>query len=73
MCGEDGEESHGGSWEDAPPEVKKCAIANGFRPSAKGAKPLSSLADLVLLGIGAYLLAPSTAVGGAGVGAVTLP
>ncbi len=30
-CGENGEKSHGGSWEDAPDSVKECASRNGFQ------------------------------------------
>jgi hypothetical protein len=30
VCGEDGEESHGSSWEDAPAKVKECARRHGF-------------------------------------------
>ena len=30
-CGENGEESHGGSWDDAPENVKQCAMENGFQ------------------------------------------
>lgn len=29
-CGEDGESSHGGTWEDAPEKVKQCARQHGF-------------------------------------------
>jgi RHS repeat-associated protein len=29
-CGENGEESHGGSWDDAPENVKQCARESGF-------------------------------------------
>ena len=30
-CGENGDESHGGSWDDAPENVKQCARENGFQ------------------------------------------
>jgi len=30
VCGENGEESHGGRWEDAPSKVKECARRHGF-------------------------------------------
>lgn len=30
VCGEEGETSHGGSWEDAPSSVRKCALLHGF-------------------------------------------
>jgi RHS repeat-associated protein len=30
-CGEFGEESHGGTWDDAPEFIRQCALKNGFR------------------------------------------
>ena len=30
-CGEFGEKSHGGTWDDAPSHVKQCALKNGFQ------------------------------------------
>ncbi|MDQ1061692.1 RHS repeat-associated core domain-containing protein [Stenotrophomonas sp. SORGH_AS_0282] len=30
VCGENGDESHDGRWEDAPRHIKECAIRNGF-------------------------------------------
>jgi len=30
-CGENGEKSHGGSWEDAPENIKECARRHGFQ------------------------------------------
>jgi RHS repeat-associated protein len=33
-CGENGDESHDGRWEDAPRHVKECAIRNGFAGAA---------------------------------------
>lgn len=29
-CGENGDKSHGGSWDDVPENVKECALKNGF-------------------------------------------
>ena len=29
-CGENGEQSHGGTWDDAPERIKQCARQNGF-------------------------------------------
>jgi len=72
VCGEFGEDSHGQGWEDAPKEVRECARKHGFEGSFK---PLSSVADLVLLGFGAWILGPATGgvtVGGGGV-VVTVP
>ncbi|WP_416057083.1 RHS repeat-associated core domain-containing protein [Stenotrophomonas maltophilia] len=30
VCGENGEESHGGVWEDPPWHIQQCALRNGF-------------------------------------------
>ncbi len=29
-CGENGDKSHGGTWEDAPRHIRECAMKNGF-------------------------------------------
>jgi len=37
-CGENGDKSHGGTWEDAPRHIRECALKNGFN----GATTLNS-------------------------------
>lgn len=40
-CGENGEKSHGSSWEDAPRHIRECALKNGFSgaPAPQPAPP----------------------------------
>ena len=40
VCGENGEESHGGRWEDAPSKVKECARRHGFNGENAPAPPI---------------------------------
>ncbi|OJH81409.1 MAG: hypothetical protein BSK19_14595 [Stenotrophomonas maltophilia] len=70
-CGENGEKSHGGTWEDAPRHIRECAIRNGFAgafaPDASSA-PLryegleqtpgskAAVTSGAVLAIGAFLL-----------------
>ena len=39
VCGENGDQSHGGSWEDAPQQIKDCAVKNGFSGARAPAPP----------------------------------
>jgi len=63
-CGENGAESHGSTWDDAPRAVKECALKNGFNgaPAADpdpeptqrydAPKPSPWLYPLILVGAG---------------------
>ena len=41
-CGENGESSHGESWEDAPEEIKQCALRHGFSGSNAAVPPATA-------------------------------
>jgi RHS repeat-associated protein len=59
-CGENGEKSHGGSWDDAPENIKQCALRHGFRGAPSPAPAPSNSSS--------YSVPPWVKVLGVGVG-----
>ncbi len=60
-CGENGGKSHGGSWEDAPAQVKQCALNHGFNgapASNSSAKEIWGAVGIGALVVGGIILAP---------------
>lgn len=49
-CGENGETSHGGTWDDAPEFIKQCALKHGFNGASAPAD--NSAKNWALWGLG---------------------
>ena len=65
-CGENGEKSQGGSWDDAPEHIKECARRHGFNGASQPStsKPSVTWSDIgigALIGIG-LIAAPEVTV-----------
>jgi RHS repeat-associated protein len=60
-CGETGNKSHGGSWKDAPEQVKQCARQHGFNgapASDSSSKEIWGAIGVGALVVGGILIAP---------------
>jgi uncharacterized protein RhaS with RHS repeats len=71
VCGEFGETSHGGTWDEVPEHIKQCALANGFNfeKQAPGSNEMSYsdyiIGGVVVVIVGGVIVIGGTVAGGA--------
>jgi RHS repeat-associated protein len=65
-CGENGEKSHGQSWDDAPEQIKQCARRHGFQGDSQSdfvsSKEILGAVGLGAVVVGGIILVPEIAI-----------